>query len=97
VRGSPTDHVARDDRVGATLTAPRTRALTAWTWGLTGSASQLSIASPGLCVRELASSDDLLDKPGESLARARRARATRPDVSRLPGTRRFHPSRRLAL
>jgi hypothetical protein len=70
VRGSPTDHVARDDRVGATLTAPRTRALTAWTWGLTGSASQLSIASPGLCVRELASSDDLLDTPGESLAGA---------------------------
>jgi hypothetical protein len=79
VRDSPTDHVARDDRVGATSTAPATQALTAWTRALTGSASQLSIASAGLRVRELASrmissTSPANHSPGRD-ARGRRARA----------------------
>ena len=65
---------------------PEARELTAWACGLTEPASQFSISGRIRGVFELASSDDLADAINDQLAR----------VSRLRGTRRFHPGRRLA-
>jgi hypothetical protein len=86
---------------------PEAREQTAWTCGLTEPASKFSISGRIRGVFELASSDDLADAINDQLARAaaRRAAARRAAarrcaaccrVSRLRGTRRFHPGRRLA-